>query len=95
MKKERTYFAQVKLVDGKYVCIVFTSEHRRGTWDNVHDLLMKVRGIADIDTTHYMRKKFYRGRRYNEIYMYDNIYPMDKKNMEEECFSDYETIYVD
>lgn len=92
MKKERTYFAQVLLKDGRYVCIVFTSEDRRGTHGNQLDLLMKANGKADINTAHYIRKKFYRGTYYNEIYMHDNIYPMDKKNMEEECFNDYEVI---
>lgn len=93
MKKERTYFAWLQLEDGRFVNLVFTSDNRRGTWGNVSDLLAQAYNHkVTIKTSHYIRKVFRRGHYYNEIYMHDFIYPMDKKHMDEECFDEYETI---
>ena len=89
---KRTYFAQVKLTDGRYVNLIFTSEHRRRTDGNQLDLFIKSNGKADIDSGHYTKRINRRGKRYYIVDLGDHIYPLDKKNMYEECFEDYETI---
>lgn len=88
----KTYFAQIRLTDGRYVNIVYTSDHRKGTSGNQLDLLIKSNGKADIDTAHYLKRRSYRGRRYNELDLSSCIYLMNDKNKYEECFEDYETI---
>ena len=89
---ERTYFAWVKLTDGRFVNLVYTSAQRKGSWGNVSDLLHQADGKADIDMPHYTRKQLYHGNYCNVIDMYDSIHLLNKKNMDEECFDEYETI---
>lgn len=90
--KERTYFAQVLLVDGRYVNLIFTSSCRKGSSGNQEDLLSQSLHIVSIERRPYTRRVNYRGRRYYVLDMSDVIHPLNRKNMEDWCFEEYETI---
>ena len=85
----KPYFFRTKLADGRYVNLVYESDHKRGTWNHLSDLFFAIHdnGIT-LDRSH----ELFRDKHWRDNFTF--IYLLNAKNMDEELFDEYETIDV-
>lgn len=84
--KNRTYFFWTRLKSGEGVNIVYNTVHKKGTENHILDFLESLRKNG----LRLPEDSIERGKGWKNTF--DNIFLLNEKNKEDECFYDYRVI---